>query len=160
MSIKTKQFISLGMVLLILLLVSCAPGNVKFDNSPAGFWVGLWHGCISFFTFVISLFSDKVTIYETANTGGWYNFGFILGIAIFWGGSCKSGCKPKKKKMEEKEWDEIAEKVEVKIRKGIKKWLDESDAEDKSKKRSKEWKEIGKKIEEKIKRELRNWAEK
>ena len=154
MKTRTKQFISLGIVFLILFFISCAPGNVKFDKTPAGFWAGLWHGFICLFTFIISLFSDKVVIYETANTGGWYNFGFILGLAIFWGGSCKSHSKSKKKKLEEKEWEEVASKVEEKIRKGIKNWLDESDD------KNKDWEEIGKKIEEKIKRELRNWAEK
>ncbi|MBU1076219.1 MAG: hypothetical protein KKH98_02930 [Spirochaetes bacterium] len=95
MDIQIKKFISLGMICLILFLFSCAPGNVKFDKKPAGFLMGLWHGFISFFTFIISLFSDKVKIYETANTGNWYNFGFILGICIFYGGS---GSNARKKK--------------------------------------------------------------
>ncbi|MBN1898628.1 MAG: hypothetical protein JW827_07605 [Spirochaetes bacterium] len=161
MELKVKQILSLLIIFSILLLISCAPGNVRFDAKPAGFWAGLWHGFISLFTFIISLFSDKVTVYETANTGGWYNFGFILGISIFYGGSCKSRWKPKckKKSSEEKEWEEIATRVEDKVRKGIKNWLDESGKKKKSQK-EKEWKEIGKKIENKIKRELRNWAEK
>ncbi|MDD5065785.1 MAG: hypothetical protein PHF84_01935 [bacterium] len=152
---KAKPFISIFMIVLILCLTCCAPGNVKFDKKPAGFWSGIWHGLISFVTFIISLFSGKVKIYETANTGGWYNFGFIIGIAIFYGGSCKS--KLKKKCMPGKtdeEWKEIGVKVEEKIRKGIKSWLDESD------KKGKEWREIGKKIEKKIKSELRDWADK
>ena len=29
--------------------------------------------------FVVSLFNDKVGIYETHNNGTWYNLGFVLG---------------------------------------------------------------------------------
>jgi len=83
---------------LILVLSSCAPGNEKFDTDPAGFWMGLWHGFISLFTFIISLFKDDVTIYEVVNTGKLYNLGFILGIMIFYGGSSKSTCACRKKK--------------------------------------------------------------
>lgn len=80
-------------VLLVLIVTSCAPGNEKFDLAPAGFWMGLWHGFISFFTFLISLFSDSVTLYEVNNNGNWYNFGFILGVACFFGGGTKSSCR-------------------------------------------------------------------
>ena len=80
---------------LLLVLSSCAPGNEKFDADPAGFWMGLWHGFISLVTFVISLFNDNVTIYEIDNTGKLYNLGFVLGVAIFWGGGAKSGCSRK-----------------------------------------------------------------
>ena len=50
-------------------------------SSPAGFWVGLWHGLIAPFVFFVSLWDDTVSIYETNNNGRWYEFGFMLGIA-------------------------------------------------------------------------------
>jgi len=78
---------------LLLLLVSCAPGNERFDLNPAGFWLGLWHGFISFFTFIISLFNDNVAVYETNNSGHLYDLGFILGIMFFYGGGSKGTCK-------------------------------------------------------------------
>lgn len=81
---------------LIFVMTSCAPGNDKFDAEPAGFLMGLWHGFISLFTFIISLFKDDVTIYEVVNTGKLYNLGFILGAAIFYGGGTKSSCRSKK----------------------------------------------------------------
>ncbi len=151
---KTRHIVLLigATILLAGLFAGCAPGNARFVQSAAGFWAGLWHGLISLFTFIIGLFSDSVRLYEANNTGGWYDFGFILGICIFWGGGCKSQTRKKGKK--DKEWDEIGEKVEEKIRTGIKNWLNEVESKDK------DWEEIGKKIEEKIKRELRNWAEK
>jgi hypothetical protein len=80
-------------MLVALVLSSCAPGNIRFDTTPAGFWAGLWHGFISFFTFIISLFNDKVDVYEVANKGKLYDLGFILGIMIFYGGGSHSGRK-------------------------------------------------------------------
>jgi hypothetical protein len=83
------------------------------------------------------------------------NFGFLIGVMIiFGGGSGRAGCARKKKSLREKEWEDIGRKVEGKVRKGIKNWVDETEEKDK------EWEEIGQKIEEKIKRELKNWAEK
>lgn len=78
---------------LILTLTACAAGANTFTdvNDPetgelAGFWMGLWHGIILPITFIISLFSDTVGIYEQYNTGGWYDFGFAIGVLIFHGG--------------------------------------------------------------------------
>jgi hypothetical protein len=83
-------------VLAVLFLSSCAAGNEKFDIDPAGFFMGLWHGLISLFTFIISIFSDNITIYEVNNNGWPYNLGFILGISIFYGGSSKGSCRRRK----------------------------------------------------------------
>ena len=80
-------------LLAVFLLSSCAAGNQKFDLDPAGFWMGLWHGAITFIAFIISLFNDTVTIYEVNNSGWPYNLGFILGIMIVYGGSSKGMCK-------------------------------------------------------------------
>jgi len=56
----------------------------------AGFWLGLWHGLISPITFVISLFTDSVNIYEVHNNGNWYDFGFMFGISLAFGGGAGS----------------------------------------------------------------------
>ena len=150
-----KSIAVLGLVIFLLMTISCAPGNKRWDEKAAGFWAGLWHGFIIVITFVISLFTDSVHMYEVNNSGGWYNFGFLLGAAIALGGSGGGVCKKKRKKSEkQREWEEIGTKVEEKLRKGIKNWVDESEEE------GKECEEIGRKIEEKIKRELRKWAEK
>jgi hypothetical protein len=56
------------------------------EGEVAGFWQGLWHGIISPITFIVSLFNDNISIYEVHNNGGWYNFGFLFGATIIFGG--------------------------------------------------------------------------
>ena len=88
-----KKTIALGLLVVILFsFASCAagPNNMEktedTEGETAGFWRGLWHGIIAPVTFIISLFSDKVNLYEVHNTGGWYNFGFVLGVMMIFGG--------------------------------------------------------------------------
>jgi hypothetical protein len=76
---------------LLLAMASCAPGpngqeGVAQSGEIAGFWLGLWQGIIAPITFVISLFSDDVNVYEIHNNGNWYNFGFVLGAGVLLGG--------------------------------------------------------------------------
>jgi hypothetical protein len=73
-------------LLCIVILTGCAAGNPMFtEPSPAGFWAGLWHGMVSWIAFVVSFFDPTVEVYERANNGGWYDFGFLLGAG---GSSC------------------------------------------------------------------------
>jgi len=67
-----------------LLLAGCATqmaGTVK--PAAPGFLLGLVQGLIAPITFVISLFRPDVAVYAVPNNGGWYNFGFVLGIGGF-----------------------------------------------------------------------------
>jgi hypothetical protein len=74
-----------------VLLAGCAAGDARFaDEAPAGFWWGLWHGVIAPIAFVVGLFDDGVQIYERANTGAWYDLGFLLGILCVYGGGHRS----------------------------------------------------------------------
>lgn len=89
-----KKLLLFAVIAAILLsLTACAPGaNVGFktanaDGEIAGFWMGLWHGMIAPITFIISLFNKNVNVYEVFNSGGWYNFGFMLGLSMSLGGS-------------------------------------------------------------------------
>jgi hypothetical protein len=61
-------------------------GQAARDGAAAGFWLGLWHGIIAPVTFVISLFSDNVNMYEVHNNGNWYDVGFFLGFGVLLGG--------------------------------------------------------------------------
>ncbi len=89
---RTTALALTGLIVLLMALSACAPGpnpaekTTAADGKIAGFWLGLWHGLISPITFVISLFSKTVRLYEVHNNGGWYNFGFVLGAGLFLGG--------------------------------------------------------------------------
>jgi hypothetical protein len=98
-----KRLIILVIVLAATVLLGCTAGPNTLEQSkivqdkPSGFLLGIWHGLISLFTFIISLFSDKINVYEVYNNGGWYNFGFIIGISIFYGGSSKGTNRRKRR---------------------------------------------------------------
>ncbi len=53
------------------------------DAKPAGFWAGLWHGCIAPLLFWVSLFAPGIRVYKTNNKGRWYDFGFLLGVGAW-----------------------------------------------------------------------------
>jgi len=64
-------------------LTGCAT-QMGFEQAavtePVGFLYGLWHGVIAPFSWLVSLFNEDVAVYAIYNNGGWYDFGFILGI--------------------------------------------------------------------------------
>jgi hypothetical protein len=85
----TQRWRAIISVFFVILLVSaCAPGGNPLagealaDASPAGFFLGVWHGFIIIITFVVSLFSDAVGVYEVHNTGWSYNLGYLLGLMM------------------------------------------------------------------------------
>jgi len=88
-----KATFVIGILILAVLLAGCAPGPNPMANTPgedgevAGFWMGLWQGFIAPVTFIISLFNKSVEVYEVHNNGGWYSFGFVLGLSVIFGGS-------------------------------------------------------------------------
>lgn len=141
----------------ILLITACTAGDPQFTHdAPAGFWYGLWHGIISVITLIIHIFNENVAVYEINNSGGWYDFGFLLGVIAVWGGGCHAKCKSSTKTEREKEWDEIGDKVEKKIMLKLKVWADSEEASESAQ----EWEEISDKVEKKLKRIIRAWAEK
>jgi len=81
MVLSNRQLIGVGaLVVLAVIAAGCAAGDPRFTEAePAGFLHGFWHGLIMVITFLISLFSDTTVIYEVNNSGGWYDFGFVLG---------------------------------------------------------------------------------
>ena len=83
----------IGAAVLLLLGACAADANPSVSSAPGvpGFWLGLWQGLISPITFLVSLFRDDVGIYAVRNSGAWYDFGFMLGVSIFFGGSARSG---------------------------------------------------------------------
>jgi len=87
----TRAWLMVAVLALVLSACAAGPnaaaGTVAETGDIAGFWLGLWHGIIAPVTFVISLFSDGVNVYEIHNNGNWYNFGFVIGAVFLIGGS-------------------------------------------------------------------------
>lgn len=83
-----RKTILFGLFLMaIAVMTGCADVTNVQDCMPAGqhtygFWGGVWHGMISQFAFIGSLFSDDIAVYARNNNGAWYDFGFVGGFGI------------------------------------------------------------------------------
>ena len=91
--VMTKAWRSVVLTVVVgCVFLACAPGGNPLageglaQQSPAGFFLGVWHGFIVVFSFIVSLFSDSVGVYEVHNTGWPYNLGYLFGIMMFFGG--------------------------------------------------------------------------
>lgn len=76
----------------LLFLAACAkqvPTGVE-PGAP-GFLLGLWHGFIFPVAWFLSLIVPDVAIYAVPNNGGWYDFGYFLGICVFGVGANRGG---------------------------------------------------------------------
>ena len=83
----------------LLLLSACASqldAGVASGPEVPGFWWGLWHGFVFPFAWIGSLFDSGIAVYAVPNTGGWYDFGFFLGITEMGGGSWISSKRVKR----------------------------------------------------------------
>ena len=67
------------------LKTACAASQAAGAVAPGapGFWLGLWHGFIFPLAWLVSLFAPNIAVYAVPNNGGWYDFGFFLGIVVF-----------------------------------------------------------------------------
>lgn len=84
-----KRILLLGVVsvVMLFLLTGCAPGDGTYTAAkPAGFFWGIWHGWIAPISLIIGLFNKSIRVYETMNTGWWYDFGFYIAIISGFGG--------------------------------------------------------------------------
>lgn len=83
--------------LMLITLTGCVPGDGTYTISqPAGFFWGIWHGWVAPISLIIGLFDHNIRIYETMNTGWWYDLGFYIAIISGFGGLSLSR-KSKKK---------------------------------------------------------------
>jgi hypothetical protein len=69
----------------VILLGSCATQPHLDADDPPGFFYGLVHGFLIVFGFIGSLLTDY-RMYAFPNSGGWYDFGYLLGASMFLGG--------------------------------------------------------------------------
>nr|WP_221413841.1 hypothetical protein [Sphingobium lignivorans] len=77
----------------MLALAACARQSAQAVSTAPdtpGFLLGLWHGFIFPVAWLLSLIFPDVAIYAVPNTGGWYDFGYFLGIVVFGVGARKS----------------------------------------------------------------------
>ena len=72
-------------------LAACARQSAAAVAPGApGFLLGLWHGFIFPVAWALSLFLPDVAVYAVPNNGGWYDFGYFLGIVVFGVGARKT----------------------------------------------------------------------
>jgi len=91
---KRNVLILVIFTILMLVFASCAH-VVDVDacvegTKEYGFWNGLWHGIISPITFIGHLFNNEIAVFaqNLTGNGGWYYFGFLLGVrGLSFGGS-------------------------------------------------------------------------
>ena len=94
-----NALVAVVLVVAVLALAGCWAGPNEQVGAPneegrvAGFWQGLWHGIIAPIAFIVSLFSDKVYVFEVHNNGNWYVFGFLLGLTAVWGGGGRASSR-------------------------------------------------------------------
>jgi hypothetical protein len=75
------------------LLSACATQTAATVNQAAdtpGFLLGLWHGFIFPVAWVLSLVMPEVAVYAVPNSGGWYDFGFFVGVVFLGVGARKT----------------------------------------------------------------------
>ena len=92
-NLKKKLSYAFYTLLVAVLFTGCADVTLIEECTtvaPYGFWSGLWHGIVAPLAFIGSLFSDDIAMYALNNNGGWYDFGFVLGAGILFGGSSRS----------------------------------------------------------------------
>lgn len=91
---KVNLTMLLILSLSIILFSSCAHQQPQIEHcltgTTYGFWGGLWHGFIAVFTFIGHLFNSDIAVWAPNNNGGWYTFGFLIGVGAFTGTVSKS----------------------------------------------------------------------
>jgi hypothetical protein len=91
---RTIRFAAtIGFVLLIAACARQVPDAVDHARGTPGFWWGVWHGFVFPFAWIGSLFDRDIAVYAAPNTGGWYDFGYFVGVTVLGGGSHFTGRK-------------------------------------------------------------------
>ena len=72
------------LIALSLVLTACIAKQSSAAVSPngPGFLDGVLHGFIFPVAWIVSLFTDKIAVYAVPNNGGWYNFGYFIGVVF------------------------------------------------------------------------------
>jgi hypothetical protein len=92
-NLNKKGLIIPALLFLALTVAACADvTNIDacLAGTTYGFWGGLWHGIIAPVSFIASVFFDDIAMYAVNNSGSWYDFGFVLGAGILFGGGSRA----------------------------------------------------------------------
>ncbi len=83
---RSRRILALAVVVGVTWVVAgCASQPSPESGGAPGFLWGLVHGFLILVDFIIGLFTDA-RIYEYPNSGGWYDFGFLIGASMFLAG--------------------------------------------------------------------------
>lgn len=94
-----KAILVLLMLVFLVFLSGCVPGDGTYTvQNPAGFFWGIWHGWVAPISLIVGLFNKSIRIYETYNTGWFYDLGFYIAVISGFGGISLSRRKRKEKK--------------------------------------------------------------
>ena len=84
---KKISIIALILTFMLITMTGCIPGDGTYTTShPAGFFWGIWHGWIAPISLIVGLFDHNIRVYETLNTGWWYDLGLYIAIISGFGG--------------------------------------------------------------------------
>ena len=80
---RNRRLPMLTLLPLALALTACAH-QVSSAVAPGapGFLLGLWHGFIFPVAAILSIFMPDVAVYAVPNNGGWYDFGYFIGVVF------------------------------------------------------------------------------
>jgi len=79
------------LIAMAISLSACARQSAAGVTEEApGFFLGVWHGFIFPVAWFLSLFMDRIAIYAVPNNGGWYDFGYFIGIVFLGVGARKT----------------------------------------------------------------------
>lgn len=72
----------IGVVVALAATLAACASQVASGVEPAapGFFWGMWHGFIFPVAWGLSLFLPDVALYAVPNNGGWYDFGYFVGV--------------------------------------------------------------------------------
>ena len=78
---RSRVLILIALALGLAACVAKQSSSAVASTAP-GFLEGVWHGFIFPIAWIVSLFTDQISVYSVPNNGGWYNFGYFIGICF------------------------------------------------------------------------------
>ena len=87
MASRTIRLSALFVVMLALAACAAHQASTAVQPEAPGFLLGVWHGFIFPLAWIVSIFLPGVAVYAVPNNGGWYDFGYFIGIVFLGVGS-------------------------------------------------------------------------